>query len=79
MKHGLLTQPKQSEMIVIAEDIWDQILRNDVLKQGHILKHRLQTALKAFTYNYLDIDYKEFGFDQKRINTISKLQDKCVI
>ena len=70
---------KESEMVVIAEDIWDQILLNDVLKQDHISKQRLQTALKAFTYNYLDIDYKEFGFDLKRINTISKLQDKCVI
>ena len=79
LKHGLLTRPKQSEMIVIAEDIWDQILQNDVLKQDNISKHRLQTALKAFTYNYLDIDYKEFGFDQKRINTIHKLQNKCMI
>ena len=34
---------------------------------------------KAFSYNYLDIDYKEFGFDQIRINTIRKLQDKCII
>ena len=46
-------------MIVIAEDIWDQILRNNVLKQDHISKQPLQTALKAFTYNYLDIDCKE--------------------
>ena len=66
-------------MIVIAEDICDQILRNDILRQDHISKHRLQTALKAFTYNYPDKDYQEFGFDQKRINTICKLQDKCII
>ena len=33
----------------------------------------------AFSYNYLDIDYKEFGFGQIRINTIRKLQDKCII
>ena len=79
LKHGLLRRPKQSEMIVIAEDICDQILRNDILRQDHISKHRLQTALKAFTHNYLDKDYQEFGFDQKRINTICKLQDKCII
>ena len=60
-------------MVAIVENIWDQILRNDVLKEDHTSKHRLQTALKAFSYNYLDIDYKEFGFDQKRINTILDL------
>ena len=51
LKHGLLTRPKESEMVVIVEDIWDHILQNDVLKEDHISKHRLQTALKAFTYN----------------------------
>ena len=55
LKHRLLTRPKESEMIVIAEDIWDQTLRNDDLKEDHISKYRLQTALKVFTYNYLNI------------------------
>ena len=27
----------------------------------------------------LDIDYKEFGFDHKRINSILSLQDMCMI
>ena len=64
LKHGLLTRPKESEMTANIEDIWEQILRKDGLKEDHISKHRPQTALKAFTYNYLDIDYKELGFDQ---------------
>ena len=51
LKHGSLTRPKESEMVVIVEDIWDQILQNDVLKEDHISKHRLRTVLKAFTYN----------------------------
>ena len=41
-----ISRPKASGMIVIAEDIWDQILRNNVLKQDHISKQPLQTALK---------------------------------
>ena len=45
LKHGLLTRPKENEMVVIVEDIWDQILRNDVLKEDHISKHRRQTTL----------------------------------
>ena len=40
LKHELLTQPKESEMVVIVEDIWDQILRNNVLKEDHISKLR---------------------------------------
>ena len=26
LKHGLLTRPTESEMVVIVEDIWGQIL-----------------------------------------------------
>ena len=63
LKHRLLTRPKESEMIAM-----------NVLKEDHISKHRPQTALKAFNYNYRDIYYKEFGFDRKRINTIRNLQ-----
>ena len=36
LKHRLLTRPKESEIIVIVVDIWDQILRNYVLKEDHI-------------------------------------------
>ena len=47
-------------MIVIMEDIYDQILQHNILKDDHFFKHRAQTALKAFTYNYLDLDIKGF-------------------
>ena len=30
LKHGIASRPRESEMIVIAEDIWDQIQRLDV-------------------------------------------------
>ena len=66
-------------MIKNFEDICDQVLQNLVLKEDHISNHRVQTMLKAFTYNYLDIDYKESAFSQKLINTISNLQDQCMI
>ena len=33
LKHGLLTRPKESEMTANIEDIWEQILRKDGLKE----------------------------------------------
>ena len=43
------------------EDIYDQIVRQDLLKNDNISKHRVQTALKSFTYSYLDLDFKILG------------------
>ena len=48
LKHGLLISPRESEMIVIMEDLCDEILKKNILKDDHIYRHRAQTALKAF-------------------------------
>ena len=60
LKHGLLIRPKENEMIAVMEDIYDQTVRQDLLKKGNISKHCVQTALKSFTYSYLDLDLKNF-------------------
>ena len=54
LKHGLLLRSKESEMIAVMEDVWNQISRQDILKDNHISKSRVQTVLRAFTFNYLD-------------------------
>ena len=33
----------------------------------------------AFTYNYLDLDIKEFFNDKKKIKTLQNLREKCMI
>ena len=43
-------------MITIMEGTWNQISRQYILKDNHISKSRVQTALKAFTYNYVDLE-----------------------
>ena len=45
-------------MIAVMEDIYDQTVRQDILKQENISKYRAQQALKLFTYSYIDLDLK---------------------
>ena len=40
-------------MIVIIEDVYDQILKQNILKDDHIYRRRAQNALKTVKYNYL--------------------------
>ena len=65
-------------MIAIAENIWDQIeqkgLRNHFMK-----RERVKTALRAFTYSYIDIYNKQYSHDKKKINIIKQLRDKYMI
>ena len=52
------------------EDIYDQIVCQDLLKKDNMSKHRVQTALKSFTYSYLDLDFKNFRVDQRLIKVL---------
>ena len=58
LKHRLFIRPKENKMIAVMEDIYDQIVRQDILKKDNISKHRVQQALKSFTYSYIDLDLK---------------------
>ena len=66
-------------MIAVMEDVYDQLCRNKAFNDHHIAKHRVQTILKAFTYNYLDLDLKQFSTDQKHIKVLRRLRERCMI
>ena len=78
LKHGSLIRPKENEMLAVMEDIYDQIVHQDLLMKDNVSKHRVQTALKSFTYSYLDLDLKRF-VDQRRIKVLRSLNERCVV
>ena len=45
LKHDILIRPKEKEMTVIMEDIYDQIVRKDLSKKDNISKYRLKLHL----------------------------------
>ena len=55
LKHGIAIGPKESEMIVIMKDIYEQILRHNAIKDSYISHERLKTTPKAFTFNCIYI------------------------
>ena len=59
LKHAVAIRPKGSEMITIIGNIYDQIMRLNVVKDSYISTERLKITLKAFTFNYLDIDDRQ--------------------
>ena len=60
------------------EDIYDQIVRQDLLKNGNISKHRVQTVLKSFAYSYLDLHFKNSRVNQRRVMVLRFLKERCM-
>ena len=66
-------------MIAIIGDIYDQIMRHNIVKDSYISTERLKITLKAFTFNYLDIDDRRYFHDKKSSNGLRELRNKSAI
>ena len=75
----MVSRPKESEMIAAMEYVWEQIDNNNILKENRMTKQRVQTALRAFTYNYLDLGSKCYHLDRKQMNIIQNLTEEFMI
>ena len=53
--------------------------KHNILKDNYISKVRVQTALKSFTYNCLDLDIKEYISDNKKVKVLWNIKEKCLI
>ena len=63
LKHDILLRPKESEMVAAMEYVWEQTDNNNILKENRKSEQRVQTALRAFTGNYLDLESKDYRLD----------------
>ena len=79
LKHALSIRSTESEMIVVMEDIHEQILRHDVIKDSYISQERLKTTLKAFAFSYLGIDDERYIHDSKSLKVLRELREKFII
>ena len=49
------------------------------LKENRMAKQRVQTALRAFTYNYLGLESKDYHLERKQMNIVQNLTEKFMI
>ena len=78
LKHGMATRPSEPEIMVIAENIWDQTEHNGLCKNLK-KKERVKSALCAFTYSYVDIFNRQFLHDKNKTKVLKQLRQDCVI
>ena len=74
LKHGIATRPSEVEMIVLAENIWDQIEQKGLCK-WFMIWEIVKISLRAFTHSYMDI----YSHNKKRINLIKQTCEKYMI
>ena len=54
-------------------------MRYNVAKDSYISRERMETTLKAFAFNYLDIDDRRYFHYNKRLIVLLELRNKFAI
>lgn len=59
--------------MAVTEDLCDQISRLKTFKDGRYIQDKVKNSLRSFTYNYIDLDLREFNLDKKKIKILNYL------
>ena len=51
LRYGLATRPNNFEIMSVAEDVWDQVLKLNNFKEGRYVQDKVKNSLRSFTYN----------------------------
>lgn len=74
LKFGLVKKPKNSDMIVTAENIWDKYKKR--LPNAYIKQEKIENSIRAMTMNILEFDDKRLQIDSRRINKLKNMKPK---
>ena len=59
--------------MAVTKDVWDQLSQLEMFKEGCHVQDKVKNSLRYFTYNYVDLDLKEFNLDCKKIRILNNL------
>ena len=79
LKYGIALRPRESDLVVKGETLWDQIMNKELMKPGLSNETRVKTAIKSLTYSLLDLDTKRYFTDSCKIKVIKSLREKFAI
>ena len=70
--------------ILITQDITvikicSKMVNMDMFKDGRHVQDKVKNSLRSFTYNYIDLDLKEFNLDRRRIRILRNLNANFAI
>ena len=79
LKYGIALRPRENDLIVKGEVLWDQVQRKELLKPGAFNSIRAKNSIKNLAYSLLDVDLKQYFNDSKKVKLIKNLKEKYAI
>ena len=69
----------EKDVLPSIESIWDQLIRNKLLKSDYHSLNRAKNCLRALAFNLIDLDNHQVFKDKKKLRIIRELRKDTVI
>ena len=79
LKHGLATRLKESDVIVSAESVWDQLKQQNLIPDSYIKQQKIKNSIKALACNFFDFDTRKMASDSIHTKTLKNLSQRYAI
>ena len=80
LNFGLCLRPRESELVASGEVLWEQIEKYNLVELCNRKKvERVKTAIRSFTYTFLDSENQRVHKDKRIVNKIRDLRTKYAI
>ena len=77
LKYRITIRPKESERVVVVDDISDEIPGHNATKNYYFSNERLKIFLEVFAFNYFRLPMLHFS--QKMTSCIARAREKYVV
>ena len=75
----LLSNLIKNEILASAELVWEQIEKQNIIRESFSTVHKAKNSLRACTFNILDLYDKQIYKDEKKVKVIQNLRRELVI
>ena len=79
LNHGLATNLSCNDVLSSMESVWDQLTRNNLLKENYYFINRAKNCLRALAFNLIDLDNQIVFKDKRKLQVIKQLRKDTVI
>ena len=79
LKYSIAVRPRETDLLASAESIWEQLERNNILKDDPTRIQRLKNNLRGLAFNFLNFEDSRIHKDNKRKQIVKNLCENFVI
>ena len=79
LSNGLATSLSCNDVLISMDSVWDQLTRNNFLKENYHSINRAKNSPRAIAFNLINLDNQKVFKDKRKLQIIKELYKDTVV